>query len=59
MDLPSFPHVNLFAAGVNALNGALNQSQGETRRVNAVGLTEAEHAARPCDGRLAQDLEVG
>ena len=37
----------------------LNQSQGETRRVNAVGLTKSPLPARPCDGRLAQDLEAG
>jgi len=28
----------------------LNQSQGETGRVNAVGLTESQPAARPCNG---------
>src|SRR5687767_5433008 len=38
---------------------SLNQSQSETRRVNTVGLTESEHAVRPCDGRVAQDLEAG
>jgi hypothetical protein len=37
----------------STLSEHLNQSQGETCRVNAVGLTEAERAARPCDGRLA------
>jgi hypothetical protein len=37
----------------------LNQSQDETRRVNGVGLTESEAAARPCDGRLAENLEAG
>ena len=42
-----------------ALASMLNQSQGETRRVNAVGLTEAEHAVRPCDGRVAHNLEAG
>ena len=31
----------------------LNQSQGETRRVAAVGSPAGEHAARPCDGRVA------
>jgi hypothetical protein len=37
----------------------LNQSQGETRRVDAVGLTESEPAARARDGRLAHSLETG
>jgi class 3 adenylate cyclase len=37
----------------------LNQSQGETRRVNAVGLTEFEPAARARHGRLAHPLETG
>ena len=46
------------AAGVLG-SPALNQSQGETRRVNAVGLTESEPSVRPCDGRVAQDLEAG
>jgi multiple sugar transport system permease protein len=37
----------------------LNQSQGETRRVLAVRLTESEPAARTRDGRLAHPLETG
>jgi len=41
------------------VRAGLNQSHGETRRGNAVGLTESEEAARLCDGRVAQDLEVG
>ena len=49
------PLLGLTLAGLDKLK----QSHGETRRGNAVGVTESEEAARSCDGRLAEDLEAG
>jgi hypothetical protein len=57
--LAPISYVDDRAVGYVRKLAVLNQSQGETRRVDAVGLTEAECAVRSCDGRLAQDLEAG
>src|SRR5438477_2975076 len=37
----------------------LNQSQGESRRVAAVGSPGGEHAARLCDGRIVRAMALG